>query len=139
MNCIVLPWPPTATSPNASGQGNWRKKSEAAASYKRTCWAICKEAKLTKLDLPQVDVTMIFNPPSARRYDLDNMLARTKQGLDAVSDAIGIDDSKWRTITLERGDVMPGGSVWVYIDLPAPGWTHNDYTALHKQIIGDVE
>ena len=112
---VTLPWPPEATSPNASGQGKWRRKSEAASSYKRTCWALCKAAGLSRMDADAVDVSVIFQPPSARRYDLDNQLARVKQGLDAVADAIGVDDSQWASMTLERGDKTPGGAVVVHV------------------------
>ena len=112
---VTLPWPPEATSPNASGQGKWRRKSEAASSYKRTCWALCKAAGLPRLECDSVEVSVIFQPPSARRYDLDNQLARVKQGLDAVAEAIGVDDSRWLSMTLERGDKTPGGAVHVYV------------------------
>ena len=112
---IILPWPPAATSPNAKGQGKWRAKSEAAKSYKRTCWAICLEKKVRPVDALAVDATITFCPPSGRRYDLDNALASCKQGLDAIAEAIGVDDSKWRSITLERGERCKNGGVIVHI------------------------
>lgn len=112
---VTLPWPPAAVSPNASGQGKWRDKANAARGYKRDCWALCKAAKLPRLECDSVEVSVIFQPPSARRYDLDNQLARVKQGLDAVAEAIGVDDSRWLSMTLERGDKTPGGAVHVYV------------------------
>ena len=112
---IILPWPPAAMSPNASGQGKWRTKNNAAATYKRTCWAICLERKVRKIEAATVEATIIFCPPSARRYDLDNALASIKQGLDAIAEAIGVDDSQWRSITLERGERCKNGGVIVHI------------------------
>lgn len=117
---LTLPWPPTAMSPNASGQGKWRTKNDAAQAYKRTCWAICLERNVRKIDASTVEATIIFCPPSRRRYDLDNALARIKQGLDAIAEAIGVDDSKWRSITLERGETCKNGGVIVHIHEVAP-------------------
>lgn len=118
---IHLPWPPAATSPNASGQGKWRAKSNAAAAYKRDCWAICLERKVRKIDALAVEATIIFCPPSrVNRYDLDNALIRAKQGLDAIAEAIGVDDSQWRSITLERGERCKNGGVIVHIHEVTP-------------------
>ncbi len=112
---LTLPWPPIATSPNGS-QGKFRAKASAAAAYKRTCWAICLERKIRKIDALAVEATIIFCPPSnVNRYDLDNTLIRAKQGLDAIAEAIGVDDSQWRSITLERGEKCKDGGVIVHI------------------------
>lgn len=112
---LTLPWPPAATSPNKGKQGNWWEKTDAAAAYKRTVWAICIERKVRKIDASTVEATIIFCPPSRRRYDLDNALSRIKQGLDAIAEAIGVDDSQWRSITLERGETCKDGGVIVHI------------------------
>ena len=111
---VVLPWPPTATSANASGQGRWRRKCDAARSYKATCAKLCMAGRVPFMDAPAVDVTVIFCPPRNGRFDLDNLLGRAKQGLDAFAEAIGVDDGQWRTMTLERGDKTAGGAVHVY-------------------------
>lgn len=112
--CVVLPWPPTAMSPNGA-HGHWAGKSSAARAYKRDCWALCKAAGLAPMEAEAVEVSVIFQPPTARRYDLDNQLARIKQGLDAVAEAIGVDDSRWASMTLERGDKITGGAVVVHV------------------------
>lgn len=112
---VTLPWPPAATSANASGQGKWRKKAGAARDYKSDCAILCKAARVPFLDAPAADVTVIFCPPRNVRFDLDNMVGRAKQGLDAVAEAVGIDDGRWVSMTLERGDKTPGGAVVVSI------------------------
>lgn len=109
-----LPWPPTASSPNGS-QGNWRGKASAGRDYKADCWAACKAARIGRMDADAVEVTLIFCPPANRAFDLDNMLARFKRGGDAVAEAIGVDDSRWQSITLERGPKVKGGCVAVGI------------------------
>ena len=63
----------------------------------------------------EVEVNIIFCPPDNRRRDLDGCLTRAKRGLDALSEAIGVDDSRWNVITLERGDKVRGGSVIVSV------------------------
>ncbi|MDF0543357.1 hypothetical protein PX699_13445 [Sphingobium sp. H39-3-25] len=60
-------------------------------------------------------MTIIFCPPDRRKRDLDGMLSRMKQGLDAVAEAIGVDDSEFRVITIGWGDVVKHGAVQVMI------------------------
>ena len=67
------------------------------------------------MDCERVDVEVMFFPPANFKYDLDNMLARTKQGLDAVAEAISVDDSQWQTVTLKRGRKVPQGAVRVAV------------------------
>jgi crossover junction endodeoxyribonuclease RusA len=112
---IELPWPPKELSPNASGQGKWRRKSEAAKKYKNECALLLIAQGVRQLDASSVHVTIIFQPPSLRRYDLDNALARCKQGLDAVAERIGVDDADWLSLTLSRGDKVAGGRVIVSV------------------------
>ena len=109
---VTLPWPPAALTPNGA-HGHWTAKSKAAREYKLACWALCRG--LPVLDADAVEVSVIFRPPSARRYDLDNQLARVKHGLDAVAEAIGVDDGRWLSMTLERGAKTTGGAVVVTI------------------------
>jgi len=114
MTMIRLPWPPTATSSNKSKPGNWWEKSKAGASYKAICADECRKQHVPKLlsdgDIP-VEIT--YYPPSLRRIDWDNMGNRCKQGWDAVSDAIGIDDGKWWPVTSHKGHKVKGGCIVV--------------------------
>lgn len=112
---VTLPWPSTDTSPNGQ-HGHWAKKAAAAKEYRMACWAACKAAGLRTIEADRVDVTIVFCPPSRRKMDLDNALARVKRGLDAVAEVIGVDDSQWRSMTLERGDPCKDGAVMVYIN-----------------------
>ena len=113
MTTVRLPWPPAATSPNASRQGDWRGRSSAARKYKTACAWECTAAAVASLDADAVEVTVTFCPPRAGRYDLDNAQSRIKQGLDAFATAIGVDDARWSSMTLERGLPMRGGAVFV--------------------------
>src|SRR3546814_7576318 len=51
-----------------------------------------KAARLKPVDGPMA-LRIEFYPPDKRRRDLDNMLASFKYGIDAVAEAMGVDDS----------------------------------------------
>lgn len=115
---VTLPWPPLASSPNGS-QGNFRAKASAGRGYKWDAHICCKRDKLRKVTAVEC-VTITFHKTDLGNYDLDNMLARIKRGLDAIATAIGVDDGKWQEVRLRRGHVVNGGAVVVEItDRPA--------------------
>lgn len=113
---IRLPWPPAKSSPNGS-QGDFHGKARAGRSYKADCGWICKAQAVQPFgpSVGGVHVEVTFHPPTAHAYDLDNMLARCKRGLDAVAEAIGVDDRDWLSMRLERGDKVKGGAVLVRV------------------------
>lgn len=139
MTTIRLPWPPSATSPNAKGQGNWRKKTDAARSYKNTCTKECWAQKVQKINASSVSVAITFHPPKEGKYDLDNALARAKQGLDAVAEQIGVDDANWSEMRLSRGEKVKGGCVVVKIIPPVVNIEHRGVIRCGEwQSIGDL-
>lgn len=120
---VTLPWPPAALKPNA--RGHWAIKARAARSHKAACQILCMSQGIRALDWPAMSVTLEFRPPSARRGDLDNMLAAMKAGLDGLSAASGVDDSLWH-LTLKRGAPVKDGAVLVPLEraeaVPLIGW-----------------
>src|SRR3546814_6926311 len=56
------------------------------------CLVLAKAARLKPVDGPMA-LRIEFYPPDKRRRDLDNMLASFKYGIDAVAEAMGVDDS----------------------------------------------
>jgi crossover junction endodeoxyribonuclease RusA len=69
--------------------------------------------------LPQGDplcVTLRVYPPDKRRRDWDNIVASLKSGLDGISDALGIDDSRFRLGIEMLPEIVKGGRVDVVID-----------------------
>ena len=110
---VTLPWPPAALKPNA--RGHWAIKARAAKSHKQACQVLCMSQGIRALGWPAMAVTLEFCPPSARRGDLDNMLAAMKAGLDGLSIASGVDDSLWH-LTLKRGAPVKDGAVIVTIE-----------------------
>lgn len=112
---INLPWPPARLRPNASRQGSWRAKSEAAKKYRADCLLMARRQVRGWNGAPlPLMLDMTFHGPDRRRRDLDNLLAMTKQGIDAISEIIGIDDSEFE-YTLRRGEPVKGGAVVVVL------------------------
>lgn len=108
---VDIPWPPAILSPNA--RGHWAKLAKAKRVYRRDCTmlAIAAGARMRKWP-DNLALRITFRPPTHRRYDLDNALARIKAGLDGIADAIGVDDSGW-SIAIAKGE--PGGFVRVEV------------------------
>lgn len=103
---VEFPYPPRALSPNKSSPGNWWEKARAAKTYKTGCGWECKTQGVKPIAAEKLAVRVTFHPPNARPRDLDNALASIKAGLDALSAALGVDDSKW-TIQPIMGEPRP--------------------------------
>lgn len=108
---IVLPWPGSALSPN--GRTHWRVLAKAKARYRQQC----AEHARTTGGLPSVPagavvaLEMVFHPPTRRGYDLDNLHARMKSGLDGLCDALGVNDRQFRPVLVDMGTKHLGGMV----------------------------
>lgn len=105
---IDLPWPPRGLWPNT--RNHWAMTARAKRSYKVTAWTLTKQAGA----VPGINVAMLFCPPDKRRRDLDNMIAAMKAGIDGISDAIGIDDSRF-VLSFAIGPVVANGAVIVTV------------------------
>lgn len=116
---VYLPWPDRRLSPNA--RVHWSHLSRAKKAAKRTAYYTALEAGLSKIDTDTISVKVSFFPPDRRPRDTDNMLASCKAALDGISQAIGIDDSKWNLSIAPRGPVEKEGMVKVELE-----WTARD-------------
>jgi crossover junction endodeoxyribonuclease RusA len=110
---VLLPWPPSALSPNAR-HGHWASLARARRAYRAACAWQAKAQGVGSLPAdarPLVSIT--FVPPDRRARDRDNMLASIKAGLDGLADVLRCDDSRWRL----RIEVAPevGGFVRVEV------------------------
>lgn len=94
-NEVTLPWPTKALSPNA--RVHWRVKSKAAQAYRQACRMLAREAKLQAPDTELIHLHLEFYPPTRRARDDDNLTAMFKSGRDGIADALGINDSRFRT------------------------------------------
>lgn len=90
---VLLPFPPSACSPNS--RGHWSKRAKATKAYRSECWALAKRAGLVVTWEGKVHLSITFHKPSRRPMDMDNMIARMKGGFDGLADALGVDDSRF--------------------------------------------
>lgn len=113
---IELPWPPSKLRPNSSHQGDYHGKSRARRLY-RSDALICALRDARGQSIPHDGTIMLdieFRAPDKRRRDLDNLLAMTKQGVDAIAEVLGVDDYRFE-YTLRRGEPVKQGAVVVTI------------------------
>jgi Holliday junction resolvase RusA-like endonuclease len=112
-NEITLPWPSAILSPNA--RPHWAAKAKAVKKA-RIDGKIC--ARLAGAELPATDgkihLWIDFHPPSKRRIDDDNCLARFKSARDGIADYYGIDDARFVSHPLVKESIK-GGKVIVRI------------------------
>ncbi|WP_417834728.1 RusA family crossover junction endodeoxyribonuclease [Thalassospira xiamenensis] len=109
---IKLPWPPKELNPNA--RLHHHALARAKAAYKAACGWEMKAQGVKKLSASALHVSLTFYPPDRRHRDLDNMLSSMKAGLDALSAAVGVDDSLW-SITIKKAPET-GGFVLINVE-----------------------
>jgi len=113
---IHFPWPSNKLSPNARlhfmAVARVKKRAKADAHY------LAKNQLRLMLPIRAevINVTCEFFPPRNANYDDDGLLSRMKASLDGISEAIGIDDSKFRMKGARRGHVVKDGCVKVELE-----------------------
>ena len=110
---IILPWPPSELSPNK--RQHWAKLAGAKKIYRAACATQARLQGLDRMTAQQLHLSLIFYPPTRRAYDLDNLLARMKAGLDGLADVLGVDDSRWTLEISKSSEPTKGGFVHVTI------------------------
>lgn len=90
---VSFPYPPNALSPNA--RLNHFALARSKKTYRTACGWECKVQGVKPIEADRLNVTVTFRPPNRHDRDVDNALASIKSGLDALSDALGVDDSQW--------------------------------------------
>lgn len=107
---VELPWPDKALFPNRSRGVHWGSISGLKAVAMNDAFALTKEAMAGfRKDMGRefktignVPLSITFHYPDARRRDLDNCFAACKSALDGVALALGVDDSCFCPVTLNR-------------------------------------
>lgn len=110
---ITLPWPPKELSPNA--RSHWAKKAKFVKAYRQECFVIARNAGLVATWGGPIHLWVTFYPPDRRRRDDDNVYASFKAARDALADAMGVDDNRFRYRPFLHDEVRPGGEVVVSI------------------------
>ena len=104
MHELIFPWPPSELKPNV--KTHWTKKAKFAKQYKEVCFYLTKEAKFDQNTYKSLE--MVFYPPNRRNFDLDNMLATMKSGIDGMCLALNIDDSCFKKMSVEMSEDIGG-------------------------------
>ena len=87
---IILPWPPAALSPNT--RTHWRARVKAMETCKKLASVAVRNAGWIAPAGDRIHLWVNFYPPTKRRPDDDNMLARCKCYRDGIAKQLGIDD-----------------------------------------------
>lgn len=90
--------------------------AKAKASYRERCRVYAETYAAPQLEADgSLELRLVFFPPDRRHYDLDNLHARMKAGLDGLCDALEINDRRFRPVTVDRMNRCPGGRVLVHL------------------------
>lgn len=104
MITITLPWLDSRLLPNRKNGMHWtathKIKQEA---LKNAFLATKKEIWGKDIGNAKKSLKIVFYAPDKRKRDLDNLLAAMKPSIDGIAQALGIDDSLFRPITLNMG------------------------------------
>ena len=111
---IEMPWPPSIN-------GYWRTFrnrqiiSKRGREYRKKAVEHIKEIGLFNKKISgAVQVTMVLNPPTLRKYDVDNF---NKALFDALSHAgFWLDDEQVNHLQIVKGEKVKGGSVPMFIE-----------------------
>ncbi len=113
---VFLPWPPAILSPNRTG--HWKKKADARKKSKADAYYIALSSPRPAIGAGNIPLKITFHPPGRRRHDADNLLSASKGMLDGLALAWGVDDVRFRPVTIDFGDIVKNGSTAVEIDDP---------------------
>ena len=114
---IHLPWPDSRLSPNARNNRLHvtKQRRDARNAGYMLALAAARKANWSPADAKAVRITYTFHPPDRRHRDLDNLHSCLKAAGDGVAKAIGIDDAKWREVTLRMAE--PTGEPGVTMEI----------------------
>lgn len=113
MITITLPWPPSILWPNRHLGRHWAARQNAKKIARFQGFALAKEARAPEITTERVPVSVMAYPPSRRRFDLDGLHGALKPYLDGIAKALGVDDSQFRPVVLDVGEVVREGKVIV--------------------------
>ncbi|HWK70016.1 MAG TPA: hypothetical protein VNS29_04160 [Burkholderiaceae bacterium] len=115
---IILPWPDMSLMPNRKNGKHWGSTQAAKVRARQDGYFGAKQAMGTDcVNLPdRVPLSIDFIAPDRRARDIDNLLACIKPQIDGIAQALGIDDKRFRPITINDGlDTKKQGFVLVEI------------------------
>lgn len=119
MIVFKLDWPASRLFPNRKNGLHWTTTNKIKNEALFRAYNIVKSSGLC-IDMgeAQKPLKIVFYAPDKRKRDLDNLLAAMKPSLDGMAQALGVDDSLFRPITIDLAlDPQKIGFVEVTIDV----------------------
>ena len=114
---LELPWPDRRLWPNCHLHP--LRKYPAQAQAKRDGYyaalAVLQPHRRTWAVNVPLTLELTAHPPTIRGYDDDGLIGAFKHYRDGISLALGIDDVKFTTLPVVRGEKRKGGAVIVRI------------------------
>ncbi len=117
---ITLPWPDTSLMPNRKNGKHWGSTQAAKVRARQDAYLATKSALGTNklADKGQYPMRVTFVAPDRIRRDWDNLAAAGKASYDGIAQALGIDDSLFLPVTVDKAvDTQKQGFVIVEIGL----------------------
>ena len=101
---IRLPWPDTSLMANRKNGKHWLSSHAAKVRARETAFFAAKEALGRNIltAAGQMPVSITWVAPNKIRRDLDGLLSAEKPRLDGIAAALGIDDSQFTPLILDR-------------------------------------
>lgn len=113
---LVLPWPPSINhywKHRVIGRRAHVYLSKEGVAFKSLVNAAVLQARPIKQFTGRIGVSIVLNPPTLRKFDIDN---RVKATLDALTGAgIWVDDEQVDDLHIVRGDKIKGGQMTIKI------------------------
>jgi len=113
---LTLPFPPSINhywKHRVVGRRAQVYLSKQGVDFKAAVNAVVLQSTPMQQFTGRVGVSIVLNPPTLRKFDIDN---RIKSALDALTGAgVWIDDEQVDELTVVRGDKVPGGSMTIRI------------------------
>ena len=112
---FTMPFPPSVN-------GYWRTFrnrqiiSKRGREYKKAVYAEIESLGMLKLNIKEeLSVSVVLNPPTLRRYDVDNFTKALFDGLTSAE--FWLDDEQVQRLTVIKGEKVKGGNVQVSINV----------------------
>lgn len=103
MLTIRLPFPNPALNPNRSSGHHWAAQRGLRDKTKQDGFYATKEVMGNwKPQCGDIPMTITYVVPDNRRRDRDNLLASSKNTLDGIAMALGVDDSRFEPLVIKR-------------------------------------
>lgn len=115
---IMLPWIDAKLMPNRKNGHHWGSAQAAKVQARQDGYyaALASLGAAEWVSDEKHPIRITYVAPDARKRDLDNLLAASKAFVDGIAQALGMDDSRFCPITLDRGvDTLKRGFIKVEI------------------------